>query len=94
MVGRQPRPDRRQSEQPADQVLVDRRGMGARQRLVEMMMRVDEAGQHDMARGFECRIDRRRRRLAARDKFDDARPLDHNAAFRALGKNGKRVFDP
>ena len=51
----QPRPDRIERHQPGKQFLVDRRRVGACQRLIEMMMGVDEAGQHDMARGVENR---------------------------------------
>ena len=58
--------------------------MGAGQRLKEMMMRVDEAGQHDMARGVERRVDRRSRRSAPRDQLDDARPLDDDARAQRL----------
>ena len=89
-----PRPDRRERGQPGDQIAVDRRRVGAGQRLVEMMMRVDEAGQHHMTRRVERSPDRRRRRPAARHQFDDARPLDHHAALGALGENGERVLDP
>ena len=69
-------------------------GMRAGQRLVEMMMRVDEARQHDMTRGVERRVDRRRRRAAHCDEFDDARPLDDEAARGARRENGERVLDP
>ena len=60
VLGRQPRPDRIERLQPGKQLLVDRGGMGAGQRLEEVVMGVDEAGQHDMAAGVENRVDGRR----------------------------------
>ena len=69
-------------------------GMGAGQRLVEMMMRVDEPGQHDMARRVERRIPRGGGRLAPPDAFDDFRLLDDHAALRSRREDGDRVLDP
>ena len=94
MLGRQPRPDRVERLQPGKQLLVDRFRMGAGQRLVEMMMRVDEAGQHDMAARRRSSRRPARRRGAAGHELDDPAVLDDEAAVGALGENRERVFDP
>ena len=70
-LGRHAVPDALHRNEPGNELLAEACGMGARQRLVEVMMRVDEPRQHDMARGVERRIGRNRRRLAAPDAFDD-----------------------
>ena len=57
----EPRPDRIERGEPGEQRLVDRGGMGAGQRLVEMMVGIDESRQHDMARSVEDRVDPLRR---------------------------------
>ena len=67
--------------------------MGAGQRLVEMMVGVDETRQHDMARGVERRVDALGR-FAAPDPLGDPRPLDDEAALRAVGENRQGVLDP
>ena len=69
-------------------------GVGARQRLVEVMMGVDEPRQDDMARGVERRLGRNRRRSAARDAFDDLGPFDHDSALGVGCEDGERVLDP
>ena len=84
LARRQPRPDRIERGEPVKQLAIDRRRMGARQRLVEMMVGVDQPGQDDVARGVEDRIDRRCRLPAARDRFGDAAALDHHAALGRL----------
>jgi hypothetical protein len=63
------------------------------QRLVEVMVRIDEPRQHDVARGVEDRVDALRRRPAP-DPLRDPRALDDNAALRAVGEDRQRVFDP
>ena len=68
--------------------------MGARQRLVHMMMGVDEAGQHDMAAGVEDCVNSRSRLATTLDDFDDAAVLDNQAAAGSVGEAGKRVADP
>ena len=68
-------------------------GMGAGQRLVEMVVRVDEPRQHDMARGVEGRV-KALRRLAAPDKRGDPRPFDDEPPLGAVGEDRQRVFDP
>ena len=68
--------------------------MGAGQRLIEMMMGVDEPRQHDMARGVEGRIRANCRRSAASDAFDDFSALDDDPALGAGCENGERVLDP
>ena len=59
--------------------------MGAGQGLVEMVMRVDQARQHDVARSVEARVDRLRRR-PPRDKFEMRSTLDDEAALGALAR--------
>ena len=93
MAGFQPRPDRIERRQPGKKRLVDRLRMGARQRLVEMVMRVDQARQHDGLRGVVNRIDPLGRQAAA-DPLGDARPLDDEPSLRALGENRQGVLDP
>ena len=88
-------PDALHGDQPGDELLADPIGVGAGQRLVEMMMRVDEARQHDVARGVERDVPRSVRRLAASDAFDDPRSLDDDAALGARRReNRERVLDP
>ena len=67
--------------------------MGAGQRLVEMVVRVDKPRQHDMARGVEGRADALGR-LASSHTLDDLRPLDDDATLRVVGEDRQRVFDP
>ena len=81
-------------DEPGNELLAEARGVGARQRLVEVMMRVDEPRQDDMARGVERRLGRNGRRLAARDAFDDLSALDHNSALGIGCEDGERVLDP
>src|ERR1700722_10233128 len=68
--------------------------MRARQGLVEVMMRVDEPRQDDMARGVERRIGRNRGRLTASDAFDDLCAFDHDSALGIGCEDGERVLDP
>ena len=67
--------------------------MGARQRLEEMMMGVDEAGQNDVAARVECRVVSRLRPGRA-DQLDDPPVLDDQAARAAFGEHGDGVADP
>ena len=93
-VRREARPQRIERVQPGKQFLVDRGGMRARQRLKEVVVRVDEARQHDMGGGIEDGGDWLRRFTPARDAFADGGALDDEAAFGAVGENGKRILDP
>ena len=61
VIGLEARPDRIERDEPGEQRLVDGGRVGAGQRLVEMMMRVDEPRQHDMARGVERCVNALRR---------------------------------
>src|ERR1700754_560262 len=90
---RQPRPYRIERLQPGKQLAVQRRRQRPGQRLVEVMMGVDQARQHHMvARLEECR---RCRRLAAfGHQFDDPALLDYDPALGAFGEDGQRVLDP
>ncbi len=94
MLGRQARPDGIERLQPGEQLLVDGLRVGAGQRLVEMMMRVDEAGEDDVAARVPTRVNRRLRRGAGGHKLGNAAGLDHETAFGALGQNGARGLDP
>ena len=86
-------PARIERLQPGKQFLVDRVGMRAGQRLEEMVMRVDEAGQHDVAAGVDDLVAGRGRAFAA-DQLHDFAAGNHQAAFSALGKDGDRVAQP
>ena len=79
----EPGPDRIERGEPGEQRLVDRRRMGAGQRLIEMVVGVDEPRQYDMARGVEGRVDPLRR-FAPPDKLGDPRPLDDERRARRL----------
>src|SRR5271156_5339890 len=68
--------------------------MRADQGLIEMMVGVDESGKHDLTRGVEGLVDRKRRHSPSTDEFDDARPLHHQAAFRARPEQGEGILDP
>ena len=91
---RQPRPDRIQRLQPWKQFAIERRRQRPGQRLVEMMMGVDQAGQHDVVARVIYGGVGGRRFPAARHQFDDLAAADHNAAFGAVGENRKRILDP
>jgi hypothetical protein len=91
---RQPRPDRIQRLQPRKQFAIERRRQRPGQRLVEMMMGVDQAGQHDVGAGVIYGGVGGRRFPAARHQLDDFAAADHNAAFGAVGENRKRILDP
>ena len=91
---RQPRPDRIERLQPGKQFAIERRRQRPGQRLVEMMMGVDQARQHDMGAGVIDGGVGGRRLPAARHQFDDLAAADHDAAFGAVGENGKRILDP
>src|SRR5271154_2190341 len=67
--------------------------MGAGQRLVEMVVRVDEPRQHDMARGVERRVNVLGR-LGSPDDLSDARAFDEEDTLGAVGKDGQGFFDP
>ena len=89
----EPRPQRVERLQPGEQGLVDRGRMGPRQRLVEVVMGVDEAGQNDVAAGVEDR--RGRKGLAAfRDEFDDPAVVDDDPALGPIGDDRQRILDP
>ncbi len=67
--------------------------MGARKRLKEVVVRVDEARQDDMAAGVERPVDLRFD-SSQRHQFHDASALDDNPPFRSVGENGERGLDP
>ena len=88
------RPDLLHGLEPGHELHLGPNRMGARKSLVEMVVRVDEPRQHDMARGVERQVARFGGRLAARNDFDDLRPLDDEAAGRVAGEYGERILDP
>src|SRR5689334_618569 len=93
-IGRQTRPVAKQRFEPGEEFLVDRLGVGARQALVHMMMRIDESGQHDMPVGIEGLIDRASGLAATDDQFSDLAILDDKSAACAIGQAGKRIAYP
>ncbi len=66
------RPDSVVRFQPREEVVVLRSGQIARERLVEMVMRVDETRQHDLATEINHRISRGGQLITGADLFDDA----------------------
>ena len=87
------RPDRIERLQPGKEFLVDRRRMRPRQRLEEVMVRVDEAGNDDVARGVEDMVGFLANLLAATNKLDDLAVLDNDTALSALTEHRQRVLD-
>jgi hypothetical protein len=91
---RQPRPHRIQRAQPAEQLAVQRRRRRPRQCLVEVMVRVDQAGNDDVRAGPECPHVGRGRFAAGRYAFDDPPALHDDATRGVVGKNRQRVLQP
>ena len=95
LIRRQPRPDRIEGLEPVEQLLAEGGAAGARQRLVEVVMRVDQSRQHDVPGGVEGVIAGRGGRGAGDQAFGDAVSLDDEAARRLVtGQDGQRVPDP
>jgi hypothetical protein len=68
--------------------------MGAGQRLVEMVVGVDQPRQYDMARSIEA-LDHRQRRIGpGRNQLDDHPVLNHDPTPGILGEDGERISDP
>ncbi len=80
-LGRHAVPDALHRHEPGNELLPEAGRMGAGQRLVEVMVRVDQTRQDDVARGVEGRSPRLDRRFAVRNAFDDLRPLDDDPAL-------------
>ena len=93
-LGRHAVPSPLHRDQPGNELLAEACGVGARQRLVEMMMRVDEPRQNDMAGGVESRVDRGRGRSSARHAFDDLAALHDDSTLGIGCEDGERVLDP
>ena len=74
------RPNGIERLEPAEELFVDGVGMGAGERLVKMVMGVDEAGENDVARGVECFITGRGRAGGA-DQFSDATVFDDQSSW-------------
>ena len=86
LIRGQPRPDRIEGLEPVEQLLAEGGAAGARQRLVEVVMRVDQSRQHDVPGGVEGVIAGRGGRGAGGQAFGDAVSLDDEAARRiAIG---------
>ncbi len=93
-LGRKPRPHRIERLQPGEQLAVERGRQRTGERLVEMVMGVDEAGQHHVVAGFVSFDSGGLRLPAGRDQLDDLAVLDDHAALGALGQDRQRVLDP
>jgi hypothetical protein len=93
-LGREPGPDRVERLQPGKQLAVERRRRGAGQRLVEMMMGVDQSRHDDVAAGLENCSVRRGGGSSGRNQFDNAAVLDDHAPLGAVRQDGQRVLDP
>ena len=93
-LGRHPVPYALHRHEPGDEVLALAGRVGAGQRLVEMVVRIDETRQHDVAGGVEQRSAGLRRRPSARDAFDDFRAVDDDPAFGLGREDRERVLDP
>ncbi|MET3932518.1 hypothetical protein ABIE00_000564 [Arthrobacter sp. OAP107] len=93
----QPGPDRVEVLQPGEQRCVGHRTPGAGECLVEVVMRVDQAGQHHVVAGLEGLSTGCGRRLAGAEHLHDFAAADHQAArgVEAVGGEGRqRVPDP
>ncbi|MDF9864741.1 hypothetical protein M2437_003723 [Methylorubrum pseudosasae] len=91
---RQPTPDPVERLQPRKKRLVDRRRMGPRQRLEEVVMRVDEPGDDDVPRGVERLVHRRGGLPAGRHPLGDAAALDDDAPGGSLRQDRERIAYP
>jgi hypothetical protein len=93
-VRRHPIPQPLHRHQPGNEVLALARRVGAGQRLIEMVVGIDEPRQHDMAGGVERRPARRGRRVSARDALGDLRAVDDDPALGFGRQDRERVLDP
>lgn len=97
IFGLEPRPDRIESLEPVEEIGILCGGDSARESLIKMMVRVDQARQDDMTRqvddfiggGWKC---------AHRSDFFDEAAADEHAAFGDFGlavvhSNDMGVFD-
>ena len=78
-LGRDARPDGVERTQPREELGVLRRGNGARERLEEVVVRVDEPGQHDLAAAVDHFVGERRQ-LRGRADRDDRVAANEDAA--------------
>ncbi len=93
-LGRQPRPHRIERLQPGEQLAVERGRQRAGERLVEVVMGVDEAGQDDVLAGIVCFGADGLRCAAGGDQLDNGAVLHDHAALGAFGQDRQRVLDP
>ncbi|GAP60425.1 hypothetical protein AHiyo1_39440 [Arthrobacter sp. Hiyo1] len=83
--------------QPREQGSVCYRAPGPREGLVEVVMRVDEPGQQDVAAGVESFMARRGRALSCGDELGDFPIADHDAAAgveAVCGEHIEGILDP
>ena len=64
------------------------------QRLIEMMVCVDQTRQHDMAVSIENRTARRNRLCASRNRFDDPAAVHDDTPRRAIGEDRVSITVP
>ncbi len=88
------RPDRIERDQPVEQFLVDGVGMGARQRLVEMVVRVDKPGNDHVPGAIEHLVHRRRWLASGGHQFGNPRAVGDNAATRCFRHDRQRLPEP
>src|SRR5690349_3926294 len=93
-IRREPRPVAIERLKPGKKLLVDCLRMRTRQCLVHMMMRIDEARQHDVAAGGECLVHRLRRFRAGGEELGDLATLDDESAARIVGETGQGITYP
>ena len=94
---RQSRPNRVQRHQPVEQFLVERRRKGARQRLVEMMMAIDQPGNNDKISRIEFLVNFIGWLTSRSHELGDLITIDHDSVgCRSIGASpdGKRVLNP
>ena len=95
MVRSQPRPHGVEGLEPVEELLVEGGAVGTGQGLVEMVMRIDEAGQHDVLRGVEDPVAGRAGRGPGGQALGDAIAVHDQAARRRLvGQDGERIPYP
>ena len=80
--------------EPVEQFLVQGSSQRACERLIKMVMGVDQPGQHNMGRGIERGIHRCCGHISGANKFCDELIFNDETALGAIGKDCKRVSNP